>query len=64
MNNSQDKKQEFHDVIEKLIPLGEDEKELRFWEAIFNNLSESEKDDVLKNLKAELAALLKSEPKK
>jgi hypothetical protein len=52
-----DLKKEFHDVIEKLIPLGEDEKELHYWEAIFDDLTEQEKGDVLTNLKEELAAL-------
>jgi hypothetical protein len=54
-----DHKKEFHDVIEKLIPLGEDEKELRYWEAIFDDLTDQEKKDVLANLKEELAALQK-----
>ena len=51
------KKEEFHALIEQLIPLGEDEKELRYWEAIFDDLTESEQADVLQNLKEELESL-------
>ncbi len=52
-------KQEFYDVIEQLIPLGEDKKELSYWEAIFDDLTEEEKKDVLNNLKEELASIKK-----
>mgnify|MGYP001544331567 CR=1 FL=1 len=50
-------KQEFYDVIQQLIPLGEDKKELHYWEAIFDDLTTEEKGDVLTNLKEELAAI-------
>lgn len=50
-------KQEFYDVIQQLIPLGEDKKELHYWEAIFDDLTGEEKEDVLKSLNEELAAI-------
>ena len=50
-------KQEFYDVIEQLIPLGEDKKELSYWEAIFDDLTKEEKKDVLNNLKEELFSI-------
>jgi hypothetical protein len=50
-------KQEFYDVIQQLIPLGEDKKELHYWEAIFDDLTEEEKLEVLKNLQEELASI-------
>lgn len=50
-------KQEFYDVIQQLIPLGEDEKELHYWEAIFDDLTEEEKVEVMENLKEELASI-------
>jgi hypothetical protein len=52
-------KQEFYDVIKQLIPLGEDKKELRYWEAIFDDLTEEERNEVLGNLKEELASIKK-----
>lgn len=58
------RKQEFHDVIERLIPFGEDEKELHFWEAIFDDLNEEEQDAVMANLKEELALFLKASEQK
>ncbi len=54
-----DRKQEFHDVVERLIPFGEDAKELHFWEAIFDDLTEEDQDSVMENLKKELALLEK-----
>ena len=51
------RKQEFYDVIQQLIPLGEDKKELHYWEAIFDDLTEEEKVEVLGNLKEELASI-------
>ena len=50
-------KQEFYDVIQQLIPLGEDKKELHYWEAIFDDLTDEEKTEVLGNLKEELASI-------
>jgi hypothetical protein len=50
-------KQEFYDVIQQLIPLGEDKKELHYWEGIFDDLTEEEKVEVLANLKEELASI-------
>lgn len=57
-------KQEFHDVIERLIPFGEDEKTLRYWEDIFDDLTPEEQGEVMANLKAELAAFLKASEQK
>lgn len=48
---------EFKRLVEELLPYGEDKKELAFWEAIFDDLTPSEQEDVLKNLRAELEAL-------
>jgi hypothetical protein len=58
-----DRKKEFHDVIERLIPFGEDEKELRYWEAIFDDLTPEEQDEVMANLKEELALFEKQKKK-
>jgi hypothetical protein len=52
-----DREKELHDVVEKLLVLGEEEAELRFWESIFNELSEEEQNSVISSLKSELAEL-------
>jgi hypothetical protein len=56
-------KQEFYDVIQQLIPLGEDKKELHYWESIFDDLTEEEKLEVLGNLKEELASIKRAAAK-
>lgn len=50
-------KEKLHDVIEKLIAAHEDAAELRYWESIFDDLSEKEQEAVLSNLEEELAAV-------
>ena len=55
------RKKEFYDVIQQLIPLGEDKKEFHYWEGIFDELTDSEKDEVLQNLKEELASIKRAE---
>ncbi len=50
-------KKEFREVVQELIPYGEDKKELAFWEGIFDDLAREEQVEVLQNLKAELEAL-------
>ncbi|HUC01459.1 MAG TPA: hypothetical protein VMA75_00950 [Candidatus Paceibacterota bacterium] len=55
-----DRARELHDVVEKLIALGEEADELRYWESIFADLSDDEKSAIVLNLKSELAALERS----
>ena len=50
-------KGEIHEIIEKLIAAHEDAAELRYWESIFDELSESEQEKLLDILEKELAAL-------
>lgn len=56
MNNQKEK---LHDIIEKLIAAHEDAAELRYWESIFDDLSEKEQGAVLSNLEKEFEALKK-----
>jgi hypothetical protein len=49
--------QELHNVIEKLIALGEDATELHFWESIVDDLSQEEYDALLASLTKEIAEL-------
>jgi O-methyltransferase involved in polyketide biosynthesis len=52
-----DPKEEFHDVMEQLIALGETKEELLYWESLFDELTPEEQDEILSTLKEELAAL-------
>jgi len=51
------RKEELRDLVAKLIPLGEDAHELKFWEEIFEDLSEEDQIKVLENLRTELKSL-------
>ncbi|HEY5220684.1 MAG TPA: hypothetical protein VIJ29_00850 [Candidatus Paceibacterota bacterium] len=51
------RKAKLHETIERLIAIHEDAAELRYWESIFDNLSDQEQEMVLSNLEHELAAV-------
>ena len=51
------RKEKIHEIIEKLIAIHEDAAELRYWESIFDELSESEQEKLLDILEKELATL-------
>lgn len=49
--------EEFNNTINQLIELGEDPKELLFWQTIYPDLNEIEKKKLDKNLEDELKQL-------
>ena len=53
------KKEKLENLIKELIELGEDERELKFWQEIFDDLEEEEKQKLLDNLEEELGKLKK-----
>jgi len=53
------KTKRLQELIEALIPLGENEKDLNFWAAIFNDLNPTEQETVLATLEEELRELKK-----
>lgn len=52
-------KEKLENFIKELIELGEDERELKFWQEIFDDLEEEEKQKLLDNLEEELEKLKK-----
>ena len=52
-------KQELHDLTRSLIECGEDEGELTAWLAIYDLLTDAEKESLCMNLKKELEELKK-----
>lgn len=44
-------------IIKQLVAMGEDEKELEFWQEIFEHLTPEEKMELYQELSAELAEL-------
>ena len=51
------RKQKLHEAIEKLITAHEDAAELRYWESIFDDLSEEEQKTILLSLEKEVEVL-------
>lgn len=52
-------KEKLENLIKELIELGEDERELKFWQEIFDDLEEEKKQKLLGNLDEELEKLKK-----
>jgi hypothetical protein len=50
---------ELRTLIRKLISLGENLKELSFWEGIFSDLTPKEQKEILENLRSEVEAIEK-----
>ena len=50
-------KQELENIIHKLVAIGEDEKELKYWLTIFDDLTAEEQEALMKNLKSSLVEL-------
>ena len=50
-------KEKLENIIKKLTDLGEDKQELKFWQEIFDDLKEEEKQNLLNNLEEELKKL-------
>lgn len=49
--------EEFDQLIQKLIALGEDKDELGLWQNLFSTLKDEEKMELIKNLEEELKQL-------
>ena len=50
-------KQELENIIPKLVVLGEDEKELKYWLVIFDDMTVEEQMALIQNLRAVLSEL-------
>jgi hypothetical protein len=57
----QEQKKKLQLLIDELIKLGEDEKELELWHDLFDILDEKEQEGILKNLGSEIEELKKLE---
>jgi len=53
-------KEKLADLIKRLLNLGEDERELRLWLEIFEDLDSQEQKEILANLEKEAAELEKA----
>lgn len=50
-------REELENIIQKLEALGEDEKELKYWLTIFDDLTAEEQEELMKNLRSSLVEL-------
>jgi hypothetical protein len=46
-----------HNLVRRLIELGEDERELRFWEEIFGDLKEGQQKELIDSFEEEIGKL-------
>ncbi len=54
---AREEKQELRRLVERLTELGENAKELLFWETVFDELDADDRKDLLENLKQEIERL-------
>lgn len=52
-----EKIKKFEELIKELVSLGEDERELSFWQIIFGDLKEDEQDSIIAMLQKEALEL-------
>jgi hypothetical protein len=52
-----EKTKKLEELIRELVSLGEDERELSFWQMIFNDLREEEQDSIIAMLQKEVLEL-------
>ena len=52
-----EKTKKLEELIRELVSLGEDERELSFWQMIFDNLREDEQDSIIAMLQKEVLEL-------
>ena len=52
-----EKAKKLEELIKELVSLGEDEKELLFWQMIFDDLKEDEQDSIITMFQKEVSEL-------